>query len=365
MDLMRLDELWKRWIEILAGLAMAAQEKWRVRRAALYFAFENKRLMVRYGAQDDGAAAGLAAGPPMEAASSADLQHAASRGFVTLELPADEIVVQRINVPARAREFLSGIVQNQIECLSPWSADQVVYGYDAQASPDDPTVLEARVLITSQASVEAARGALAGIGVSPDRIVVSGQGAASAPPVTLWSRYDHGPGRALDAARSTVSRAVLAVIGVSFALSAWWLFSASSIRAESEEVAARSATLQRQLAPSRALSPGATLDPAERAWALKETSPAGVVILEMLSRALPDAAYVTELSLQKTTMRITGLTEDAPAMIAPLEGNGQFAEVHFFAPTTRGPDGRLFWFHIEARVEPRIEVEPHIDVPEH
>jgi general secretion pathway protein L len=45
------------------------------------------------------------------------------------------------------------------------------------------------------------------------------------------------------------------------------------------------------------------------------------------------------------------LTSDAPALIAPLEGT--FAEVHFFAPTTRGPDGRLFWFHIEARVDPQ------------
>jgi general secretion pathway protein L len=43
-------------------------------------------------------------------------------------------------------------------------------------------------------------------------------------------------------------------------------------------------------------------------------------------------------------------------LIAPLERIGQFAEVHFFAPTTRGPDGKLFWFHIEARVEPHIEV---------
>jgi general secretion pathway protein L len=349
MDLMRIDALWKRWIEILAALAVAAQEKWRARRAALYFAFEKGQLVVRQSGGDT-------VGPHLEP-SAADLKQAASGGFVTLEIPADEIVVQRINVPARAREFLPGIVRNQIECLSPWSADQAVYGFDAEASPDDPTVLEARVLITSQANVEAARGALAAIGVSADRIVARAQGAASAPPVTMWSRYDTGLGRGLEQARRTVGSAVLAAIGVSLALTAWWLFSASSIRAESEDVAARSTTLQRELAP-RTSALSASLDPAERAWALKETSPAGVVVLEMLSRALPDTAYITELSLQKATMRITGLAEDAPALIAPLESNGQFAEVHFFAPTTRGPDGRLFSFHIEARVE------PHIDVPE-
>ena len=33
MKLMRIDALWKRWIEILAGLVIAVQEAWRARRA--------------------------------------------------------------------------------------------------------------------------------------------------------------------------------------------------------------------------------------------------------------------------------------------------------------------------------------------
>ena len=146
------------------------------------------------------------------------------------------------------------------------------------------------------------------------------------------------------------------VIGLSGGVSAWALASASALGAESEETAARSEDLQKRLQGTRTAS-GAALDPAERAWSQKKTSPSGVLLLETLSQVLPDNAYVTELTLQKTTIRIVGLTSDAPALIAPIEQNGAFAEVHFFAPTTRGPDGRSFWFHIEARVDPKNGAE--------
>jgi general secretion pathway protein L len=346
---MRIDAIWNRWMEIVAALVVGMRERWRMRRA-ISIAFKDGRLVVR-----DGAAPGASAELPAPAA----LAATARRHFVELELPADEIVMQRIKVPARAREFLPGIVHNQIERLSPWPADQVLYGFDAEPTPEDPENLNARVLIAARATVEAARDRLAALGMSADRIAAREQGAVAAPPITLWSRYENGSGQALDHVRRMIGAAVLAVFGLSFALSAWLLISAAATRADADEVAARSATLQRQLQGGRAAVASASADPAERAWVLKETAPSGVMVLETLSRALPDHAYVTELSLQKTTMRVVGLTEDAASLVAPLEGSGRFAEVHFFAPTTRGPDGRLFWFHIEARVVPQIEGSEH------
>ena len=348
---MGIDAVWKRWIATLAALLVAAHERWRVRRA-LSVAIESKRLVVRSGTLPGSRR--CAAASPSGSGLAAALASAGSRHFITLELPADEIVLQRITVPAQAREFLRGIVRNQIERLSPWPLDQVVFGFDVSASPMDPEALDARVLMTSRGNVEAARAELAAMGVAADRIVAREDGGA--PPVTVWSRFDSGSGRGLERTGQLVAVAVLAAVAVSAVLSAWSLVSASAIEAQSEEAAARTATLQRQLQPSRTSAVSPTADPAERAWFLKETSPSGVIVLETLSRALPDTAYVTELSLQKSIVRLVGLTSDAPSLIAPLEHFGQFAEVRFFAPTTRGPDGRLFWFHIEARVEPHIGV---------
>jgi general secretion pathway protein L len=340
---MRVDAIWHRWMEILAALLVAVRERWRMRHA-VSVAFKDGRLLVRHGTA-----------PDAEQPAPPDFAATTRRYFVTLELPADEIVTQRIKVPARAREFLPGIVRNQIERLSPWPADQILYGFETEPSVQEPDNLDTRIVITSRASVEAARNELAALGVSADRVAGRAGGDAVAAPIALWSRYENGSAQGLDQVRRNISVAVLAVVGLSVVVSAWLWLSASGLQAQSEEIAARSAVLQRQLQGGRAAAAAASADPAERAWALKETSAAGVVVLEVLSRALPDQAYVTELSLQKTTMRVTGLSEDAASLIAPLEGSGQFADVHFFAPTTRGPDGQLFWFHIEARVVPHLE----------
>jgi len=100
----------------------------------------------------------------------------------------------------------------------------------------------------------------------------------------------------------------------------------------------------------------ASLPAPQRAWLSKETAASSVIVLEALSRALPDSAYLAEIKLEGTTLRIIGNADDAPALLAPLEQTGHLSNVHFFAPTTRGPDGRQFRFHIEARVEPHIKI---------
>ena len=67
-----------------------------------------------------------------------------------------------------------------------------------------------------------------------------------------------------------------------------------------------------------------------------------MIVLEALSRGLLDTAHLTEPRLEGTTMRVNGLADDAPSLIAPLERTGHFTGVRFVAPTTRGPDGARF-----------------------
>lgn len=352
-----------RWIDVLAALLLA----WRARRRegrSLIIRDEGGRLVIRPGEPNrdaiipDAGSQEASPGVVLTAGTAVpdDIARAARDGFVVLELPADRIVTRRTNVPAQAKEFLAGIVRNQLERLSPWPADQAVYGFAAEASAEDAAALDVRVLITSRAVIDSACDELAAIGLRVDRIVAREAGVQAAGPVALWSRLADASRENLGGMRRRIAIGIATTIGTAMVLTLWALVSASSIRDENGALAARSKALQKQIQTGRTPASMASLPPAQRAWAVKETSVASVIAIEALSRALPDTAYLTEIRLEGGTLRVIGLADDAPALLAPLEQSGHLSNVRFFAPTTRGPDGKLFRFHIEARVEPRIKV---------
>jgi general secretion pathway protein L len=418
--MMQVGAIWERWIEVLAGVLFAWREVWRARRVLIVqhaddgfvvrqakpsgdrsipqagsedissIGFVSRNLVTAHNREpgevisdtslsthlSDPDELRISAPPPGEAiriddpesspTESAvlaagtrapdDVVRAAQNGFVALELPTDKIVVRRISVPAQAREFLPGIVRNQVERLSPWPADQTVYGFDAAVSQEDSGALDVRVFMSSRAAVNSVRDELDAIGLPPDRIVARQDGTPDRAPVALWSRLADVPRETIERTRRQIGVSIAAFALLSVGLSLWGFFSAASIRSESDDLAGRAKTLQRQVQGSRTPQAIASLPPAERAWAWKEISPSAVIVLEVLSRALPDAAYLTELRLENSTLRVIGLTRDAPSLIGPLERSGHLTAVHFFAPTTRGPDGSLFKFHIEAQVVPRLEI---------
>jgi general secretion pathway protein L len=90
--------------------------------------------------------------------------------------------------------------------------------------------------------------------------------------------------------------------------------------------------------------------------ALKRATPAGVLVLESLSRTLPDDTYLTELRIADGKVQIAGLTRDAPALIGLIEQSRQFTRATFFAPTTREATDSADRFHIEAAIEPKLTV---------
>jgi general secretion pathway protein L len=355
----------RRWIEILATLYLSWRESQRESRS-LIVTRDNQRVLVRRAeptrdamlrdAQAGDILATLTPGTEV----SVDGPRPAHNNFVVLEFPADKVVVRRITVPAQARKFLDGVIRNQIERLSPWPANDVVYGFATEAGAGDAAAVEVRLLMAARSDVDAARQDLAVLGLSVDRVVARDSDSEAVDgvtgSVTLWSRLADTSRDTLDGVARKIGIGIAASVTASVVLSLWALVSAASIRDESEEMVARSKVLQRQAQTGRTASSMASMPPADRAWLSKEMSISSVIVMEALSRALPGSAYVTEIRLEKENLRIMGLADNAPGLLAPLERSGHLTDVHFFAPTARGPDGKLFRFSIEARVEPHIKI---------
>jgi general secretion pathway protein L len=354
----------RRWIEVLAASYLALRDAWHARRT-LIITRENDRFVLRKAPPDDQsifwretphdqeeADPVLAVLAPGETV--ADQISRAHAGLVVLELPNENVVVRRIVVPAQACEFVAGIVRNQIDRLSPWHSDQAVYGFDADVHAENSGTFDVRVLIASRAVIDAAREQVAAMGLSVDRVVASRGNAGSAKAVALWSRLSDVSPEYRARLHRNIGIGITATVAACIAISAWATISASSIRGGSEDVAVQIDALRHRLQSPVSLQSAASLPPNEREWYEKEVSPTAVVVIEALSRALPDTAYLTEFSLQNATLRIVGLTSDAPPLIASLERSGSLTDVHFFAPTTREENGNHFRFHIEGRVEPQV-----------
>jgi general secretion pathway protein L len=371
--IMHVRTILRRWIEALASVYLAWCDS-RRELCALVVTRDGGQYVVRQGEPAGDAmlrgfeAGNISANVPVEAGASADLLRSARNGLVILELPAAKVVMRRITVPAQARKFLAGIIDNQIERLSPWPANGVVYGFAAETGAADAAMMDVRVLISARADIDEARQELAALGLSVDRIVARGADAAEVDagdvqavpsPVTLWSCLaDTSPDRLGGTVRA-IGAGIAGLVAASFLVASWAVISTGSLRYESEDLASRVKALQRQVQSGRSGPSMAAIPPAEQMWLQKSSSISSAILIEALSRALSDSAYVNEIHLEKDSLRIMGLAEDAPAVIAPLERSGHMSDVHFVAPTARGPDGKLFRFSIEARVEPHISMGEH------
>jgi general secretion pathway protein L len=358
--------LLQRWLDVLAGAYVAQCEAWRGRRA-LVVTREGNRFVIRRGPADVERMA--APGAPAEGDRSEivavvepgqpvsdDVSQLSRSGFVILELPDESVAVRRVAVPAQAREFVDGIVRNQMERLSPWRVDQAVHGFAVDPDGEDRARLDVRVLIASREAIDAAREQLAAIGLSVDRVVGALRNADGAKPVTLWSRLVDVSPATRSRMRLQIGVGIAGTIAACLGLSLWAIVSAQFIGAARDDAATRISALRRQLEAPLTLKSAPSLPANQRVWYEKEMAPSAAIVLEALSRALPDTAHLTELNLHGATLNIAGLTSDAPSLIAPLERSGSLTDVRFSAPTTRGSDGGHFAFHIVGLVEPQSKL---------
>jgi general secretion pathway protein L len=274
-----------------------------------------------------------------------ELAGAVQGSRLELVLRPSRFLVRPLELPARATEFIEGIVRVQIDRLTPWTAAEAVFGCGTPVTAGSGKIVTT-IAATTRATTEPYVAGLSALYPASLSIFTR----ASEEGGELIKVFEQQARGLLDRQRlSRLLRLVLAGLAVLAVLStAAGSFIGNYLDSRQSELTnelnARRAALRLDRDGDR--SPLAAL--ARR----KHGSQASVIAIEELSRVLPDNTYVTELHIDGNTLQITGVTQDAPSLIRLLEQSPHFSRATFFAPTTRTPSDPGDRFHIEAKLEP-------------
>jgi general secretion pathway protein L len=258
-------------------------------------------------------------------------------------LRPDRFLFRPLELPDRAAEFMSGIVRSQIDRITPWNAADSVFGWSEPVKADTERIV-VTVAATTFASIKPYVQAISDIGVRSIAVFTFLPEATSdAQPIKVWEQKSQSAGDIGRTRRALVI--ILATIGIVAGIAfATDIVVGTLLRAQQDELA-------RQISGIRSASSGGRGSIATAQHALEQRKhevPSSVLVLETLSKILPDQTYVTELRLEGNKLRLIGITRDAPSLIGLIERSGRFTRASFFAPTTRSPSNTGDRFHIEA-----------------
>lgn len=270
-------------------------------------------------------------------------------GQVELVLAARRFVFRSVELPRQASGFLDGIVRAQIDKLTPWTPAQAAFGCGA---PTEMTGGRVSVAVAATALSQVVSLAAALETLKPDSIAVSVAAEGARDRIVVFAQQAKQLRRMRRLRRFLVAAPVLAGFAAAAAL-ATWIYVGDDLEASRVRVARQVAERRVALANGR----GGVAEEAVAALEKKKReTPATVVVLESLSKALPDDTHLLDLQVADGKLQISGVTREAASLIGIIEQTDQFKHATFFAPTTRAAHEPGEQFHIEAQIIPYFPV---------
>jgi len=263
---------------------------------------------------------------------------------VEMMLRAERFFFRPLEVPRRAADFLNGVVRAQIDRITPWTADEAVFGWSAPSE-----IAQDRISITvaaaARAQITPLTQAIAELGAKSVSVATALHGQ---PPIKVFDQSASGSPEAM-AVRRRLAVALATMAALALLAVILNIVGGGELRARQDEIAQRIAERRGILHNATDAATNSALARLEKR---KNESAATVIVLEALSNVLPDNTYVTELRIEGDKLQIVGFTQDAPSLIRLMERSPHFSRATFFAPTTRAPSDPGDRFHIEAQIKP-------------
>ncbi|HET6390309.1 PilN domain-containing protein [Hyphomicrobium sp.] len=272
----------------------------------------------------------------------------ASGDEALVRLSSEQVVERVIQIPAAARDVVGPVLQNQIERLVPWPQDETCYGYRVISDDKDAgDQLDIQLVATTRGILDEALQRARSIGLSPFAVDYAPGGAS--PPIEMMSLKADPVQRTA----KILQRSLAFGLAVSVVVSASGLYLMWCRYGENDDIVSKLEAAKSRVAEVKRLNEenSQLRQQRERLVRRKINEPPVIVLIDAVSRALPDTAYLTEIEIHGSDARIVGKSDDPTALITKLESTPELADVRFAAPTTREPGETIGTFSIIARAE--------------
>ena len=299
----------------------------------------------------DGSAIGHIVGAAPARFEPPDLARRLAGAVVDIHIPPAWVFRRELEpVAAQSAPYLDAFVRHQIDRITPWRVADVHYKTVLAPIPGDPTRLSVEIGVVPKRLVQSCVDAISAANPSEVRLVTR-ESSGSVSRISVSDQSLQG----MPGLRRSV-RLSVAALGLGFfaiIAGAWWY--AGTVRSEiadqDQVIEQRNAVLAASLRRSKAST--AT---EEALRALRDSSrPRAVDVIDALSAALPDSAYLTTLAVQKDQIQISGVTQNIPELVPALENSGRFKDVGVTAAMTRMETGTGDRFHLQLRADAHAE----------
>ena len=272
-------------------------------------------------------------GPPLRLPGGARAPDAFRAGLLQVRLPPEVFLTRTMRLPDAGRNYLQPIIAHRLERLTPWRADQVLYAYSVADGVSEDGTIGVDLVATSVDLVAPFLTRLAEAGLTATAL------GSAADPLNAPLRFDLYKGRmqaADERLRTRIGRGFTILSGLLAAACLLSLILASSATSDEQEVQARLTVLRTKIA----LRGGPGTSRERILIEGKRADTAAIVLIDRLSRALPDDTVLRELDIDPARIRLVGRSLDAPALIARLEADVGLKNPRFAAPVIRDANRR-------------------------
>ncbi|MCB8881480.1 PilN domain-containing protein [Acidisoma cellulosilytica] len=253
-----------------------------------------------------------------------------SRGNLTVRLDSSLLLTTSTVLPIAAEGNLRSILQNQIDRLLPLPADEVVFDYTVLARNPQEKTITVRLLVTTRATIARALDFANRFDITPSRIVTM-----EPRPVVFWRADRAGLGRGRRRLLHALEILALLLLIASYGC---YLQKLSAVKTALGEDVARTAKVALR---ARTFSNEITQTETTLAVLTSQDQKAKPLsLVDALTRLLPDAAWVNQLSMRGPQIEIIGYTDRVSTLIQSIAKHPGFDKTHLRAPITPSPDGK-------------------------